>query len=581
MMFAAASLAAVSLGTLMQDPGAIVDPTSLRPIAIELNGVASVATANTSLQIQDTLGQPVTASFTLVDPVPTPVEGDRVRIFFHAQLLFGGTIDRVQRTVTGLTTPTYHCECKDWSQILERRLLRRNFTSTTIQAILDSILDNELAGEPLTIGTIDSRATIPLVSADGARVFEVCRTMAGATGHTFYVEFDQSIQMRSTTAPVAPLVLDESVVVRQGATVKGDRETYRNVQTVIVTGTPATGTEALQVTVERSNPTQLAARQAIEAGTGRYESLEKVTHPTSNDAVELTLLGIGFANLRLATSGTLRHTVSCQVRGYGFRAGQIADVNVPTLGVAGTYVIQRVSIRDEQGRRLVHQLELTSSSAQQRAYESWLAIVQAGKVTVQIPAAITNNAQLFDTPGTTTWTVPPGVTTAEFTCVGGSGAGGGGTYISWPGLGGNPSVNWHHGGAGGPSGKAISIVSVVEGQVFDIVTGSAGTPGVSNQCINSCTNVSGTNGTAGTNSSVSRTGVVACQGNGGGFGGASNTTNDGLYNYGGFHGADGAPGSGVGDAVVGGGGELGGNRGTGSPFAQPTAGSDGYVEVRW
>ena len=575
MMLGGAALGSVSLGSVLQDPGAIADPMAEHPITLDLNGVVTRCEPN-SLQIEDTLGQPMTARFSLIEsPVP-PVEGDQVRVRYYEQVLFVGTIDRIHRTVAGLTTRRYDCECKDVSQVLERRRLRRNFTNLPVHTILDSILDNELAGEPLSIGTIDSRASVPLVDSKKASVFEVCRTLAAATGQTFYVDHDGSIQMRSTTVASAPLVLSESVVERDGASVKSDREAYRNHQIVVVTGTPPNQeADALVVTVERSNADQIAERQSIEGGTGRYDSIEEITHPTSNDGVGLALLGISFANLRLSTSGALRTTIACQVRGYGFRAGQVATADLPTLGVSGTVVIQRVSIREQFGRSLVHQVELVLASAQQRAYEAWLSIVQGGKVTVQMPSAVTNNLEIFNTPGSHTWTVPAGVTVIEITCHG-SGGGGGGAR---PDKHANDICygnSLYTGGDGGPGGKAITALAVVPGQEINITVGSGGLGGANGNVFAACGGGQPQIGSPGGLTRAYSGTTTYCQADSGLGGGVWNFPNPGP---------DGAPGGGVGDAVSIGGGKAGGAGAIskGDPW-NPTsaqAGHDGEVVIGW
>jgi hypothetical protein len=585
MMFAGTSLSAWGLGSIMQDPGAITDPTSLQAILTEINGVDHRAFVQmNSLSIQDTLGQPVTASFTILNPSIAPAEGETIRVLFHSQVIFSGTIDRVGKTTSGLQVFSYRCECKDFSQVLERRIIRRNFTDVTVQSLLDSLLDNELTGELLTLGTIDSRATLPLVDAQNARAFDVCRTVAGTTGQTFYVDYDRSIQMRSTTVSASPLLLTESVVEIDGTTVQSDRETYRNHQTVVVTGTPAnTTTEALSVIVERKSTNQIALRQEIEGGTGRYDAIDEVTHPTSNDPVKLALMGVGYANLRLALSGTLRQTVQCKVRSYGFRAGQVASVNLPTFGLIGTYVIQRVTIREENGVSLVHTLELTSSSLQQRAYESWLSIVKAGKVTVQLPGFVAENLETFITTGSDTWTVPAGVTLVEVTCYG-AGGGGGGASQSWTqNFGTCYNTQNPVGGHAGDGGKAVTVVEVVEGQVLDIVVGAAGTPGINGSkqfyswpSPGDCTaQVTATGGVDGGFSLVQAVGVTVCQGNGG-FKGTPAVI---IYDVSITAGVDGADGSGLGDGVTLGGGSVGGVRGV--VGVAPTGGLDGKVEVRW
>lgn len=534
-----------------------------KAIQVEVNGTSwrEYARPN-SLTIDDTQGEQVTCAFIAVNPGATPVMGNVVRMLYYDQVLFAGTVDRVRRTTNNtLTARLFECACVDWSQVLVRNKIERNFIDTPLTAIVDSLLDNELANEELTLGTTDRTTTLPLVDSRGGSAFDVLRDAAGVTGQTVYVDFNKAIQFRATTNAAAPLDLDfESV---ETASLSIDRETYRNVQRVRVTGTPPEGEEAGVTVQERSNASQIAERATIEGGTGRYESFEEVTHPTSNVAGDLALLGIGYANLRLATSGVPRQTLSCRVRSYGFRAGQFATVDISILGITGTWLIQRVSIREEDGRKLVHELELVQRSLQQRAYESWLRIVQGGKITVQMPSALTSNLATFNTPGADTWTVPAGITLVEFTCVGASGGGGGGLKFIQP-----PLFIFLNGGDGGNSGKAISVVTVSEGQVFDLLIGSAGTAGVNTEVPPGTV---GTDGTDGSLSSVKLGAITHCQGDGGDKGLKAQTSD----------GADGGDGSGIGDAVTVGGGVTGGDGGTGSPFVQPTAGTDGYVEVRW
>lgn len=587
MMLAGAPLADVSLGSILQDPQTSTDYTANYAIRTELNGidVREFVKMNT-LSGQDTLGQSMTVSLTLVNPSMIPVQGNLIRIFYYSQLLFAGTIDRVTKSTGALRATYYLCECLDWSHILMRRTLRRNFTDTSISGILESILENELIGELLTVGTIDGGAQIPLLDSDNARVFDVCRTVAGAAGLTFYVGFDKSIQMRSTSVPVAPLAMSESVVEIEGTTVRSDRENYRNVQTVVVTGTPPTaGTDAITIVVERQNDDQIAARQAIEGGTGIYQAIEGITHPTSNDGTQLSIIGVGYANIRLIVNGAFRSTVTCQVRGYGFRAGQIAVINLPTFGVSGTYAIQRVNWTEQDGTRLIHQLELTSSSLQARAYESWLSIVQVGKVTVQVPNYVASNLVTFSTPGSFTWTVPPGVTQAEFTCAGPGAGGGGGiaTYTS------NASVcygPWYlSGGVGGPGGRAVTRVLCTEGQVYAIAVpsgGAAGSNGVATwttlgsivECAAPVTPVAGSVSTV----AQVKLGVdVICQGDSGLAGGAAIPAVD--FGAPSAPGMNGSPGSGIGDGVTPGGGKNGGAGGLQSTV--PAPGASGVVEVRF
>lgn len=569
MMAGGAALGSISVGSILQDPGAIVDAFALNPVRLTVRGAdVGAAFKADSLDLTETQSQATTCRFVLVNPDAVPAVGDPVTVRFHDYLLFAGTIDRVQKETAGLVVSLYSCECLDPSFVLMRRRLRRNFTQAPIHTILTSILDNELAGELLSIGTIDSRATLPLVDAQNAPIYDVCRDMAAMTGQTLTIEGDGRIQMRSSSVLSAPITLTESNCELAGSGVEDDREAYRNVQLVMVTGTPPEGEDERVVVVERRNADQIAARAAIEGGSGQYESIEEITHPTSNVTGDLSLLGIGVANALLAIAGTPRQRLSCVVRGYGFRAGQVCTVELPTFGVVGVFRVQRVRIRAVAGTgTLVQDLELTSSSLQQRAYEPWLEVIRQGKVLVHPPSSLTNNVQAYNTPGTHAFVVPGGVTTIEMETLGGSGGGGGGAVRAID----RPA----NGGTGGNSGRAVSIVSVTPGEELEIVVGSAGIAG--DTISGSVMPVYGIAGGAGTASLVRQNGLVVCQGNGanGGSPGWIDTVQQP------HHGANATHASGVGDAVTVGGGKVGGAKGKGYPIVEPTAGQDGYVEVRW
>jgi hypothetical protein len=562
-----ATVGHAAVGSLLHDPGAIADPIANAPFMLELNGESwRDWFAVDSLQIDDTLGQPMACEFTLINPNIKPKPGDVVRVLYYSDVLFAGVLSRVEpQPNTPMNVVRYECEATDWSVVLMRRRLRRNFTNVPLVSIVHSILDHELAGEGLSIGTIDSGPTIPLVDVKNSRVFDVLRDVAAATGQSMHVDAAKRLHFLSTTAATAPKVIDETTV--EASSLVEDLETYRNVQTVIVTGTPATTTEEKRtVTIVRDNPDQIAARQAIEGGTGRYEDIEEVTHPTSNTVEDLVRMGIGYATLRLATSGVPRTTLSVRIRGYGFRAGQFAHVHLPALGVSGIWLIQRASLREQAARHLVYDLELVQSSRQQRAYEAWLNIVRAGKVVVQLPGFVTSNLVTFNTPGTTTWVVPAGVTQIEITCIGPGGGGGGGDWRF------GSLVGWYwdgNGYPGGNGGKAIATVTVTPLEVLDVFigpTGQAGTNGIPGN-VHGVNYTPGTNGTSAGPTWVRRGSLTLCQADGGTYGSSYRNGTPGQH------------GAGIGDAVTVGGGRLGGAGGTQN--AQPQHGQGGIIEIRW
>jgi hypothetical protein len=527
------------------------------PVLVEINGLsAALAVIISTVQINDTLGSLTTCQFDLkkTAAVSRPNIGDTVRILYFDFVLFAGIITRVEPVIdTSMADIRYRCTGSDWSYLLMRRRVRRNFVNKGVLEIADSLLDNEAAGDGFTLGAADNGPLLSLVDTKNARVFDVLTQAAAAAGLTILIDPDKRLNFVSVNVPQGPKALTDSTVME--SSIIEDMEGYRNVQTIICTGTPQTTTEAaLSYIATKQNDDQITERQSVEGGSGRYEEMEEITHPTSNTPTDIALLALAYCDLRLALSGVVRKTLKAKVRGYGFRAGQSVTVNLTGVAQTGTWLIQRASLAELAARELFYDLELVLTSTQLRAYNSWLNIVKAGKVTVQIPSTIGLGGGVltsYTTPGTFTY-IATTTGTIAITIKGASGGGGQGAHVI------NTGQEFR-GGAGGNGGYATRIFSVNVGDQLDIVIGSHGvaSPG------------SGTPATGGGNTTVSKSGVVLCAGNGGG--GGSNATGAG-------DGTNGTPGTGTGDTVLTGGGKTGGAGGYLS--APPGDGLDGEVDIQ-
>lgn len=552
MMFGGHSLGSSALASATPLSTALVDPQQQFPLTV-LHRNVHATPAPGSVTIDETQGASVSAGCVFLNPPLVPVAGDPLELRYFAHVLFSGTIEKVERRVTktqGVTA--YHCTAVDWSQVLARRKVRRRFTDLPLSTLVASLLDNEASGEGFRFGSTDQQGLMELVDADNVSVLDVLRDAGGIGGQVLQVDFDRVLRFRSSSNPSAPISLTGGTV--QSASLEEDRESYRNVQTVVAKGTPPDGSneKAIEVVVMLDNPAQIAERAAIEGGTGRYEQIDTVTHPTSNTQPIVSRLATAYATLLLAIGGTPRKMLTARVRGYGFRAGQTALVDLPEHGAIGTWLIQRVRLREEVGKRLVHDLELVQSSLQQRSASVWATILKKGRLVISVPgAALSANVASFTTPGSTQWVSPiTGIIT--ITTMGGSGSGGG-AY----------TIFSSKTGRGGNSGKTVSSVSVNAGDTLDISVGAKGTPG-------GTTSTTPTNGVAGTATTVSRGGVVLSQANGG-LGGQNALSG----------GSDGAAGSGSNGVVTTGGGKTGGAPGKSSPATNGGVGQDGSVTFEY
>lgn len=549
MMIAGHSFGSSALASITNQSNAAVDPWNEFPITVLHNNIhVRDRVRPNSASIDDTQGEQKTASLTFVNPINAPVAGDLIEVRYFDYVLFSGTLDRINRTINvPLTLNLYECQATDWTQVLVRRNVNRRFTDLPIPTLVASLLDNELSDEGFTFGSTDYQTEMELVDAQNISAFDLLRDVAGVSGQILEIDTDKTIYFRATSNLPSPVALTDSVI--ESVSLIEDRENYRNVQTVVVTGTPSSSSEDEQeLTVVEENTEQIAARAAIEGGSGRYERLDEIRHPISNAQPSLANLAQTYADLLLAINGTMRKTLSVRTRGYGWRSGQVdAATSLTSVAVVGSWFVQRVATTIEDGRRLVHELELVESSLQQRVYESWASIIGKGKAIISIAtAALGTQSISFTTPGSHQW-VSTVTGTITITTMGGSGGGGGATP-------GSP----FRGGRGGNSGKTVSSVTVVSGDTLDIVVGAKGLGGAIF-----------TDGTAGTATTVVR-GSTTLSMAGGGGGGDGNST-----------GANGAAGGGSDGVVTTGGGKTGGAGGVNTGPTSGSNGQDGSVTIEY
>jgi hypothetical protein len=195
----------------------------------------------------------------------------------------------------------------------------------------------------------------------------------------------------------------------------------------------------------------------------------------------------------------------------------------------------------------------------------------------------------FSTPGTYTWTVPPGVTSICIEAWGGGGRGGSGFAIG---------SSFGYGGGGGGGAYGYQCFTVIPGTSYTVVVGRGGTTSsISNGQASSVSSlISADGGTAGTSATSSTNGL-------GGVGGSS-LANFNISGYNGTNGYNGTQGllpggdggaganGGVGGDGAnttqstatqgnfpGGGGGGGGNTTGASPYQTPGNGGNGQIKI--
>lgn len=575
--FAESTLAGLSGATVAGGGSTPKDPIVIDPFTVEIDSVSYKPLIDT-LSIDTELGRQGTASFTLLNIGSSLSIGLPVRIKFYEDVIFSGAIDRVKIESNNTETfKTYRCECTDHSYLLFRRIVTKTYTNSTLSQIASNLLSNELFYDGLSLGQVDSSVIIPSVETSTTSIYDLLKEAAVSVGTVFHVDHNKKLNfIGSTTAP-APVALDENTIEECSQEI--DRETYRNQQTVTVTGTPASSSDtALVVTYTASNTNQITAQSAIEDTSGIYNDIQSITHPSSNYSVTLTKYAIAYAKTLLAVRGSIRQTINVRTRQYGFKVGQLASLSVPQLAISGSWIIERASLREEAGRYLVTDLALSPSSLRRRAQELWLDVVSKGKVAILPPTAITAHSQVYSTPGSYQFTVPAGITFLQITCEGAGGGGGGGAYhkyFSYP-------VRASGGQPGARGGLVITVLDVTPGAIIDLVVPSGGTGGNTAYVTGSTSDAVGDAGTAGGNATATRNGMAVpiCLAYGGLQGGGARANSVTGYVSGGYFPS--SHGGGLyGTTIIVGGGAINGSAGDGISNTDGGNGGNGKITVEW
>lgn len=206
-MIGGATIGQTALGGLLEDPGAIVDPVARNPFKVVVAGVNMQAYIESTIEVEERLGEGASAKFQLIDPPNQPKEGERVEIYWFSFLLFAGRINRTDYT-RGLESDASRivtCECRDLTTVLERHILNRSFADKTTLLIVQDVLSTELAQEGIGIGIFDAAGiTWELLDPKGGRILEVFQDLASNAGQVFFMDFDGSVNFLGTTLKPAP-----------------------------------------------------------------------------------------------------------------------------------------------------------------------------------------------------------------------------------------------------------------------------------------------------------------------------------------------------------------------------------------
>jgi len=184
-----------------------------------------------TLNIIDMINSRSTCSFTLMDPAGAyhPSVGEEVLIYDGA-LIFGGTIDEPEEIKPpGTSALEIPIQAVDWHEKADRRIVAEVYENQTAGAIVQDIITKYLADEGITVGTIQTGATIVKAVFNYIPVSQALDELSELTGYQWVIRADKSLDFFDRATFSAPWsITDNSAIMN--VRVRRNREKYRNRQ---------------------------------------------------------------------------------------------------------------------------------------------------------------------------------------------------------------------------------------------------------------------------------------------------------------------------------------------------------------
>ena len=202
-------------------------------IALSIAGVdrTDLYVAGT-VRIADALNSRNTCSFELASGTGyRPSVGQVVNVHESGALRFAGTIDSLSETQPiGTTWLSVQCQCVDYNQLADRRLVARVYEQQTLQHIVRDIVMQDLSGEGLTTANVQTGPVITTAVFNYHAASTCFDELSELTGFAWNIDYHRDVHFFARETYTAPIVLTDTSANFAHMRVERTREQYRNRQ---------------------------------------------------------------------------------------------------------------------------------------------------------------------------------------------------------------------------------------------------------------------------------------------------------------------------------------------------------------
>lgn len=179
-----------------------------------------------------------------------PSIGDTVELFDGADTIFAGNVVQTDDSLSGGLLKDFVVTCKDYTHLLDRNLVSKNYAGMSGTDIVDDIITTFCAGGGFTTGNVDVPYVVSAVSFNyltPSQCFQkICEMIPG---YDWYVDYDKDIHFFLQGTRSAPFSLDDTSgnFIYDSLSVDSDNTQIRNHITVRGGKTEGTAVDNQQV----------------------------------------------------------------------------------------------------------------------------------------------------------------------------------------------------------------------------------------------------------------------------------------------------------------------------------------------
>lgn len=137
----------------------------------------------------------------------TPSVGDEIIAYDGIIKIFGGFVIKVDETIEGANLLEYAVSCKDYTQTLDGNLVFKEYTNTTVNAIIADILANFVTG--FTGINVNCDLSVTKIKFNYEPISKCLQKLADLYDFNWYVDYDKDIHFFAKFGEVAPYNLTD------------------------------------------------------------------------------------------------------------------------------------------------------------------------------------------------------------------------------------------------------------------------------------------------------------------------------------------------------------------------------------